>query len=223
MVAMPPLRGRVAVVSRRGELGVRELGWLRARPAPFINAANAQLATALLCEVSTGTAGTWMEVISSTSFCIPSARRRYADCHGRLRKGMRQLGKFGILARMHYGVLLGRVLDAVCEDRQAIGDTLDQKLKSLADKRDIPEKLVKVAAGMRKLRNIGAHADLGELTEAELPVLDDLTRAILEYVYAAPLLATEAEERFTRLKRKNAPRKSSQRRTKTTVPLPPAP
>jgi hypothetical protein len=123
-----------------------------------------------------------------------------------------------------YGVLLGRVLDSVCEDRQAIGDTLDQKLKSLADKGDIPEKLVKVAAGMRKLRNIGAHADLGELTEAELPVLDDLTRAILEYVYAAPLLATEAEERFTRLKRKTGQKKPTQRRTKTNVSsMPPAP
>lgn len=99
-----------------------------------------------------------------------------------------------------YGVLLGRVLDAVCVDRQASGTTLDQRLKSLADKGEIPTKLVKVAAGIRKLRNIGAHADLGELTQADLPVLDELTRAILEYVYTAPLLATEAEERFAELK-----------------------
>jgi hypothetical protein len=99
-----------------------------------------------------------------------------------------------------YGVLLGRVLDAVCVDRQASGATLDQRLKSLADKGEIPSKLVKVAAGIRKLRNIGAHADLGELTESDLPVLDELTRAILEYVYTAPLLATEAEERFAKLK-----------------------
>jgi len=70
----------------------------------------------------------------------------------------------------------------------------------LADKDEIPSKLVKVAAGIRKLRNIGAHADLGELTESDLPVLDELTRAILEYVYTAPLLATEAEERFAKLK-----------------------
>lgn len=99
-----------------------------------------------------------------------------------------------------YGVLLGRVLDAVCADRHASGATLDQKLKYLADQGEIPEKLVKVAAGIRKLRNIGAHADLGELTAADLPVLDELTRAILEYVYSAPLLAREAEERFAALK-----------------------
>jgi hypothetical protein len=101
-----------------------------------------------------------------------------------------------------YGVLLGRVLDLVCEDRQARGETLDQKLKSLADNGEIPEKLVNVATGIRRLRNVGAHADLGELTPAELPVLDNLTRAILEYVYSAPLLATEAAERFAELKTK---------------------
>jgi hypothetical protein len=102
-----------------------------------------------------------------------------------------------------YGVLLGRVLDFVCEDRNASGKTLDQKLKSLAKNNEIPSKLVDVAAGIRKLRNIGAHANLGELTAAELPVLDDLTRAILEYVYSAPFLAREAEDRLAKLKTKS--------------------
>jgi hypothetical protein len=45
---------------------------------------------------------------------------------------------------------------------------------------------------------------LGELTSAELPVLDDLTRAILEYVYSAPFLAREAEERLAKLKTKSS-------------------
>lgn len=98
-----------------------------------------------------------------------------------------------------YAVLLGRVLDAVCADRQASGSTLDQKLKHLAEKGEIPDNLVKVAAGIRRLRNIGAHADLGHLTAGDLPVLDELTRAILEYVYSAPLLAKEAEQRFAEL------------------------
>ena len=77
---------------------------------------------------------------------------------------------------------------------------------------EIPAKLVDVAAGIRRLRNIGAHADLGELTEGELPVLDDLTRAILEYVYSAPLLAKEAEKRFARLKAQTTPRARSARK-----------
>jgi hypothetical protein len=102
-----------------------------------------------------------------------------------------------------YGVLLGRVLDFICEDRQASGKTLDEKLQNLAQRGEIPDKLVSVATGIRRLRNVGAHADLGELTSAELPVLDDLTLAILEYVYYAPLLATEAQERLAKLKHKS--------------------
>lgn len=98
-----------------------------------------------------------------------------------------------------YGVLVGRMLDLVCEDREARGATLAERLKSLAEKGEIPDKLVNVATGIRRLRNVGAHADLGELTTADLPVLDDLTRAVLEYVYSAPSLAREAEARLAEL------------------------
>jgi len=105
-----------------------------------------------------------------------------------------------------YAVLLGRVLDLICADRNASGDTLDKKLKSLSERGEIPEKLVDVSSGLRNLRNIGAHADLGELSSADLPVLDGLTRAILEYVYSAPLLINEAEKRLAKLKKeKNYP------------------
>lgn len=64
--------------------------------------------------------------------------------------------------------------------------------------------MVDVSSGLRKLRNIGAHADLGELSSADLPVLDGLTRAILEYVYSAPLLIEETEKRLDKLKKKKA-------------------
>lgn len=102
-----------------------------------------------------------------------------------------------------YGVLLGRVLEIVCDDRSASGDTLDKKLRNLAEKREIPEKLVAVATGLRQLRNIGAHASLGGLTEQELPVLNELTRAILDYVYTAPHLARIAESKLSELKAQN--------------------
>jgi hypothetical protein len=99
-----------------------------------------------------------------------------------------------------YAVLLGRVLEIVCRNRGAAGNTLAKKLADLSEKKEIPERLVDVANGLRQLRNVGAHADLGELTGAELPVLDNLTRAILEYVYTAPELVKEAEDCLSRLK-----------------------
>ena len=101
-----------------------------------------------------------------------------------------------------YAVLLGRILDMICEDRKASGDTLNKKLKCLADKGEIPEKLVNVAHSLRQLRNYGAHADLGELTSDEIPILDDLCKAILEYIYNAPYLAKKAEQSLNLLKEK---------------------
>lgn len=93
-----------------------------------------------------------------------------------------------------YTVLLGRIVEMVCEDREATGKDLFHKLKDLATKGEIPAKLVGVADNLRHLRNVGAHASLKELTKDEIPILDDLCRAILEYVYSAPYLAEKAQQ-----------------------------
>ena len=98
-----------------------------------------------------------------------------------------------------FGVLLGRVLELVCDDRKASGDSLAKKIGDLAAKSEIPAKLVDVTHSLRKLRNVGAHAALGELTVEEVPILEDLCRAILEYVYSAPHLAQLAQNRVTAL------------------------
>ena len=104
-----------------------------------------------------------------------------------------------------YAVLLGRVLEMVCEDRSATGKNLYSKLSDLANKGEIPTKLVDVAQRLRDLRNVGAHATLGELTESEVPILDTLIKALLEYVYAAPQLVELADQRLRALQTKRKP------------------
>jgi hypothetical protein len=56
-----------------------------------------------------------------------------------------------------YGVLLGRVLELVSEDREAKGNNLAAKLHDLSSRGEIPNKLAEVADGIRHLRNVGAH------------------------------------------------------------------
>ena len=90
-----------------------------------------------------------------------------------------------------YAVLLGRVFEKVCQDRKASGTSLSEKLADLASKGEIPQTLVKMAHGLRQLRNVGAHADLGDLTSQEIQLLEAIVRAILEYVYRAPRLVQE--------------------------------
>jgi hypothetical protein len=103
-----------------------------------------------------------------------------------------------------YAVLLGRILEMICKDRGAVGKDLHEQLNSLATKGEIPIKLVGVAQSLRQLRNLGAHASIGELTSEEIPLLDDLCKAILEYVYIAPYLAKQAENRYKILKSKKS-------------------
>lgn len=101
-----------------------------------------------------------------------------------------------------YGVQLGRVLEMVAHNRKADGRSLQKQLQSLADRNEIPARLVEVASALRRLRNIGAHASPGEeLSPAEVPILEDLCVALLEYVYTAPHLLEKVEESFARLKR----------------------
>jgi hypothetical protein len=93
-----------------------------------------------------------------------------------------------------YSVLLGRVLEAVCRDRDASGDTLYQQIANLGKKNEIPETIVKVAHGVRKFRNVGAHSAIGSLAATDVTVVERLARAVLEFVYTAPHLAKLAEQ-----------------------------
>lgn len=101
-----------------------------------------------------------------------------------------------------YAILMRRMLELVCIDRNAKEGTLVFMLKDLADKNEIPLKLVNVAKGLKDFGNIGAHAASGELSEKEIPILNALSKAILEYIYSAPYLATLAEKQLEKVKSK---------------------
>lgn len=104
-----------------------------------------------------------------------------------------------------YGVLLGRLLELVCDERGAIKGSLTIRLKDLCERGEIPAKLVEVATALENLRHVGAHAWIGELTAAEVPILDNLCKALLEYVYGAPHLVEEAGRSLLQV-RKSPPR-----------------
>jgi hypothetical protein len=101
-----------------------------------------------------------------------------------------------------FAVLLGRVMELICIDRNAKGKTLYEQLKDLAGRGEIPGPLADMADQLRNLRNIGAHASLGELSKSEVPILDDLCGAILEYVYAAPNRVARVAKRIEELKKR---------------------
>lgn len=101
-----------------------------------------------------------------------------------------------------YVILLRRLLELVCKDRNAVGSTLALMLKDLANRNEIPDKLVNVAKGLKDFGNIGAHAGIGELSEKEIPIVGTLCSAILEYIYSAPYLSALAENKLNAIKQK---------------------
>jgi len=142
------------------------------------------------------------EELSQTEVLFPMDDKMPLGIPERIRKAYEACLKVRNIDANAFGVLVGRVLEMVCENRKAAGNDLHAKLSDLASKGEIPSNLVGVADGLRNFRNVGAHASLGELTRDEVPILDSLAKAILEYVFSAPYLARMAQERLSKLKKK---------------------
>lgn len=99
-----------------------------------------------------------------------------------------------------YAILMRRLLEQVCIDSGASSGTLAAMLTELASKGEIPQKLVKVATGLKDFGNIGAHAGSGNLSKEEIPIVNALCNAILEYIYSAPYLVAIAENKLKQIK-----------------------
>ena len=59
-----------------------------------------------------------------------------------------------------------------------------------------------MAQKLRIIRNYGAHGGTADLTAAEVPVVQSVLRAIVEYIYLAPELLRDAERTANRLEAK---------------------
>lgn len=130
----------------------------------------------------------------------PPERRKLVGLPAKVHQEYEAAQKVAAIAPNAYAVLLGRVLDCVCADRNAVGKSLSEKLNDLAAKQEIPTHLAEMAHKLRQLRNVGAHADLGSLTDLEIPVLEALCHAVLEYVYEAPRFLKEVQARIDAIK-----------------------
>lgn len=99
-------------------------------------------------------------------------------------------------------VLTRRLLEMMCKDKNAEGHNLAAKLKFLSDQNLIPSLLSDIGHKLRNFGNWGAHDDDEIiLTNDEVPIVESLTKALLEYVYSAPYLAMIANNKMSELKK----------------------
>ena len=99
-----------------------------------------------------------------------------------------------------YAVMLRRALEALCDDRTIPRGNLQERLKSLADRGEIPPVLAEMTTVLRVLGNVGAHNDSQNITVPMTWGMDDFFRAIIEYVYIAPSKLSEFKKRIERHK-----------------------
>jgi len=153
--------------------------------------------------------GWWNEIVGDEwgpefSIIYPSFEKKNFNLPPTIQKSYDAAQKVKNIETNAFAVLLGRVLDKICIDKNSQGDTLFARLKDLADKGFIPEIISDMAHSIRQLRNIGAHAELGDLTDEEVPILEEIINVILEYLYAAPAMVQKVKAKVDALKQNSS-------------------
>jgi hypothetical protein len=96
-------------------------------------------------------------------------------------------------------VFVGRTLEFLCKDRKASGRNLDQMLKDLASKGEIPQSILDMALSLKGFRNVAAHASSVEVSKEDADLLLKICEVIIEYVYEAAQMLEEVKERYAKL------------------------
>jgi hypothetical protein len=99
-----------------------------------------------------------------------------------------------------YAVGIRRMLETVCNVEGAAGKTLFSKLDDLAEKGRIPSLLAEIAHELRAMGNLGAHDVELEVGPDDVPLIEDLADAILEYLYRAPAKLAAVQDGIARRK-----------------------
>jgi Domain of unknown function (DUF4145) len=85
-----------------------------------------------------------------------------------------------------YAVGVRRMLEAVCSERGASGNTLEKQIKHLVDVGQLPDVFAGMAKQLRTLGNWGAHDGNTEVVAGDVPLIEEFADSILDYLYRAP-------------------------------------
>jgi hypothetical protein len=88
-----------------------------------------------------------------------------------------------------------KALEILCNEQNASGKTLAEKLRSLVAKGVLPATLAEMTDIIREIGNAGVHA-IGSVSFLDTGLIDDFFRSIVEYVYVAPDQIRSIRERL---------------------------
>lgn len=91
---------------------------------------------------------------------------------------------------------LRRVLEMICKDKGATGNTLEAKIKYLIDEKTLPDMFDEACWIIRKLGNEAAHADKAKFSGYETEQVIDFLSTIIEYLYSVPARIAKMKDRL---------------------------
>jgi Domain of unknown function (DUF4145) len=106
--------------------------------------------------------------------------------------------KIKYVAPNAFSVQIRRALEALCKDRGTKDRPLNEQLKELADKGEIPKTLSEASDIIRLIGNVGAHANNVDVHPLQVLAIDGFFKAIVEYVYVSPARIREFKETMNR-------------------------
>lgn len=134
-----------------------------------------------------------------TNLVFPNSGRLDNSVLERVRECYDEALRIKSIAPNAFAVQIRRTLEALCADRSANGRNLQERLKKLAEKGEIPPVLAEMTAILRLLGNIGAHLAKERVKPTDVWIIDDFVRAVIEYVYVAPSRVREFRDRLKKV------------------------
>lgn len=130
------------------------------------------------------------------SIVWPEPKALHHSVPSRVRDCYEEADRIRHFAPNGFATLIGRTLEAMCDDRHIPKGKLEHRLKELAERKEIPPELAKMTHVLRRQRNIGAHADEDSVKPGHVRIIDDFFRVVVEYVYVAPCKLREFEDQL---------------------------
>lgn len=94
-------------------------------------------------------------------------------------------------------VKLRKTLELICNDKDAEGNNLYEKLLNMSEIGILPKTLNSASTLTRKLGNLGAHSENIEISPTELKIVIELVEYIIQYIYVLPKEIERLETRFS--------------------------
>jgi hypothetical protein len=91
---------------------------------------------------------------------------------------------------------LRRVLEMIAKDKEATGKTLEDKINSLVERKELPEMLNDACWIIRQLGNSAAHADDVKFYQYDVERVIEYVAVIIEYLYSLPKRLKDTKDKI---------------------------